>query len=166
MAEERRNGAAAKVIGPKTILRLAAAGNGGEVRLSGPDWNILAQINGVRTVAEIARRLHVPEAELLAAISRLAAAGLAEVAERPDAPPVTVPAALLGEIRLAFARLVGPLAPMLVDEAIEDMGEDAESLPRHRLAGLVETLAEQVPDEAKRVQFQQAMLDLLRRAQS
>jgi len=166
MAEERRGQAASKMIGPKTILRLAAPTNGGEVRLSGADWNILAQVNGVRTIAEIGRRLHLPEAELLAAMGRLAGAGLAEVCDHPDTAPAPVPAALLGEIRLAFARLMGPLAPMLVDEAIEDMGEDAEALPRHRLAGLVEALAEQIADEAKRVQFQETMLGLLRRTQA
>jgi hypothetical protein len=164
MAEERRSGATTKVIVAKSILRLAGSSNGGEVRLSGPDWNILTQVNGVRTVVEIGRRLHLAEADIVATMSRLAVAGLVEVCERPETAPAGVPAALLAEIRLAFARLVGPLAPMLVDEAIEDMGEDAESLPRHRLAGLIEALAEQVSDETKRVQFQQSMLDLLRRA--
>jgi hypothetical protein len=59
---------------------------------------------------------------------------------------------------------MGPLAQLLMEEAIEGLGEDAETFPRHRLAALFEALAEQIPDEAKRVQFQQAMLDLLKQA--
>jgi hypothetical protein len=72
--------------------------------------------------------------------------------------------ATFAQIRTALARLMGPLAQLLLEEAIEGLGEDAETFPSHRLAVLIEALAEQIPDEAKRVQFQQAMLDLLKQS--
>ena len=163
MREERRIGQASPAIPFKTIFRLSAAGTGGEVRLSKQEWNILAHVNGSRTVAEIARRLHMNDLEVTETLFRLSSAGLVEVCERAEGaaqPPVD--ATTLGQIRTAFARSMGPLALLLLEEAIEGLGESAETFPRSRLTALIETLAEQIPDEAKRLQFQQAMLDLLK----
>lgn len=165
MREEHRTSQANRGIPFKTIFRLSAAESSGEVRLSSREWSILAHVNGVRTVAEIARRLHLNELELAETLFKLSSAGLVEVCEHPEvAAPPAVDGATLGQIRTAFARLMGPLAPLLLEEAIEGLGESAETLPRHRLAALIEALAEQIPDDAKRVQFQQAMLDLLKQA--
>ena len=163
MGEERKINQASRAIPFKTIFRLLAGASPGEVRLSSQEWSILAQVNGSRRVAEIARRLHLNDLEVAETLFKLSAAGLVEVCEHPEGaaqPPVD--GATLGRIRTAFARHMGPLAPLLMEEAIEGLGEDAEAFPRQRLAALIESLAEQIPDEAKRVQFQQAMLDLLK----
>jgi len=165
MDEERKLDQAERAISVHTILRLSAGGAPGEVRLSGKVWSVLAHVNGVRPVAEIARRLHLKDSELVETFSKVLAAGLVEVCERPEVaagPPVD--AATLGHIQATFARLMGPLAAVLMEEAIEGLGEDARAFPRHQLPALVEALAEQITDDGKRVQFQQAMLELLKRA--
>ncbi|HWP34662.1 MAG TPA: hypothetical protein VNM66_03615 [Thermodesulfobacteriota bacterium] len=152
-------------IDPKTIYRLAAGGVQGEIRLSDREWKVLAQVNGVRSVAEIARRVPLAPAELAETLLALAAAGLIEKCERPEVPAAAlVDAATLGTIETAFARLVGPLARVLLEEAIEGLGETPAAFPRHQLPALIEALAQQIADETKRVGFQQAMLELLRRA--
>jgi len=165
MREERRTSQASRAVPFKTIFRLSASGGGGEVRLSSQEWNILSHVNGVRTVAEIARRLRMNDLELAETLFTLSSAGLVEVCEHPEvAAQPAVDEATFAQIRTALARLMGPLAQLLLEEAIEGLGEDAETFPRHRLAVLIEALAEQIPDEAKRVQFQQAMLDLLKQS--
>lgn len=164
MDEKRKTDQADRAVSVHTIFRLSAGGAPGEVRLSGKMWSVLAHVNGVRTVAEIARRLHLNDAELVETFSKILAAGLVEVCEHPEVtagPPVD--AATLGHIQAAFARLMGPLASVLMEEAIEGLGEDARTFPRHQLPALIEALAEQLTDDGKRVHFQQAMLDLLKR---
>lgn len=165
MGEEHKLDQPERGVTLNTIFRLSAGGARGEVRLSGKMWSVLAHVNGVRNVAEIARQLHLNDGELVETFSKVMAAGLVEVCEHPEvagAPPVE--AATLGHIQATFARLMGPLAAVLMEEAIEGLGEDARAFPRHQLAALVEALAEQITDDGKRVQFQQAMLDLLKRA--
>ncbi len=163
--EEHKISPADRTISVKTIFRLSDGGGQGEVRVSKEDWSILTQINGARTVGEIARRLHADDAELLTAFLRLSEAGLVEVCEHPDvATRPLVDAAILKQIQATFTRFMGPVAPVLMEEAIEGLGEDATAFPRHELSTLMEVLAGQITDETKRVHFQKAMLDLLKRA--
>lgn len=158
MENERR-------IDAKTVFRLAAAGVRGEVRLSDREWKVLAHVNGTRTVADIARQVPLNAAELTDTLQELISAGLVEKCDRVEvAPAPLVDAATLETIQTAFARLVGPLARVLLEEAIDGLGESPAAFPRHQLPALIEALAQQITDEAKRVAFQQAMLDLLRRA--
>jgi DNA-binding MarR family transcriptional regulator len=76
MKEERKVSQANRTIPFKTIFRLAAAQASGEVRLSSQEWSILAHVNGVRTVAEIARRLRLNDLEVAEILFRLSSAGL------------------------------------------------------------------------------------------
>lgn len=127
-------------------------------------WKVLAQVNGVRTVAEIARRANLSEAELVEAFPKLEAAGLVEVCEHPEVSAApSVAAETLEQVQAALARFIGPLASVLVEEAMDGLGEDPRAFPRQQLPALIEALSDQISDEAKRVGFQQAMLELLKR---
>ena len=62
----------------------------------------------------------------------------------------------------AVAVAMGPLAEIIVDDAIEEMGETRESFPKVSVSWLAERISSEILDPGKRVRFQAIMLDELR----
>ena len=61
-----------------------------------------------------------------------------------------------------FSLAVGPLAEILIEDQIEDLGESRDSFPGSRIPELVDLLARQIPRQEKKIDFQQVMLDYMR----
>jgi len=57
---------------------------------------------------------------------------------------------------------VGPIAEVLIEDAVADLGYSLYQFPSHRAAELVELLARQIQRQEKRTAFEQAMVKKLR----
>ncbi|MCW7755133.1 hypothetical protein OOT00_14185 [Desulfobotulus sp. H1] len=64
------------------------------------------------------------------------------------------------EEHLALA--IGPIASVMIEDEIELMDETWKKFPIDRAPELINLLARQIPREAKRMTFQQAMIQLLK----
>lgn len=56
---------------------------------------------------------------------------------------------------------VGPIAEVLIEDAVADLGYSLYQFPSHRAAELVELLARQIQREEKRTDFEQGMIKKL-----
>ena len=125
---------------------------------------MLTQINGVRTVAEIAKNLSLSEAAVIGIVDMLFKSRILEVAPGSAPPPTaSVDAQFFAEITRELARAMGPLASMIIEDEITALGENMDDFPRDRLADLVERVSEAIKDNSKRVNFQRLMLDAIRK---
>ena len=61
-------------------------------------------------------------------------------------------------IRAEYTRANGPMAHVLLDEALAAFGADAETFPRDKLPDLIERLGWEVHSEGRRVEFQKETL--------
>jgi len=61
-----------------------------------------------------------------------------------------------------LSRAMGPIADVVIEDEINDMGEDPSKFPAHRAAELVDQLARQIIREERKVAFQQSMVKKLR----
>jgi len=66
-------------------------------------------------------------------------------------------------LRKQLSLAVGPLAEILIEDDIEDMGEVKVSFPESRIPELVETLARQIPQQEKKIEFQRKMLAFMKK---
>jgi hypothetical protein len=57
---------------------------------------------------------------------------------------------------------VGPIAQVLIEEAVMDLGHDQTRFPSHRVAELVDLLAREIQREDKRAVFKQNMIQKIR----
>jgi hypothetical protein len=57
---------------------------------------------------------------------------------------------------------MGPIADVVIEDEIREMGENYSKFPAHRAAELVDVLARQILREERKVAFQQAMVRKLR----
>ena len=141
------------------VLKRVVNSNLGEVSLDSSMLNTLMQIDGVRTLGNIANQLSIDVATLKEVILRLEKLNLVE------ADATTIP--LLDEtffVNLSdcLAVAMGPMAEILIEDEIQAMGVDRNEIPAHRGAELVDVLAREIPRDEKRIQFQQTMLKILK----
>jgi hypothetical protein len=145
------------------VFKLSPTGSAGAVSLQPDEWQVLAQVNGTRSVAKIATNLGRDEFTVAKVLYGLATAGLLEVGEKPEAPPrPTINGGFFARLNDEFTEVMGPLGPVIIDDEIAALAETRESFPRDKVAELVERVSTEIGDEDKRVRFQQIMLEMLR----
>jgi hypothetical protein len=138
------------------------------ITLEARDWELVAVINGERTAAEIASVLGADDMELARTLYRMKLGGLIEMASLPAAQPVARALAGAGffqALTTAVAGALGPLAEIIIDDAVEDLGFTRATFPRDTVAALAERISSEIREPDKRVKFQQTMLQMLRGSQ-
>jgi hypothetical protein len=148
----------------ETVFRLSSRNGADDVVLKGEEWNILIRISGKKTVGEIAGELGMSEIETAKKIYRLLAADLIEVAEAPvHSPRRIVGRAFFNTMQQELTLVMGPMAPVIIEDQVADMDETISVFPGDRAAELVEGISMEISDEAKRVDFQKKMLEILKK---
>lgn len=127
----------------------------GEYSLTGQMLTLLMNIDGKKDIRTIAKTSGIDTNNIRVTISKLLALDLIE--------PVIEAVPMLNnefieylEDQLSFA--TGPIAGILIEDAIEALGVGPKSIPRHKAAELTDMLSRQIPREEKRIAFQQAMI--------
>src|SRR5712692_4426963 len=135
-----------------------------DLRLSDLETALLHEINGHRTVLDVAEQLHTNELEVSRAVRKLFLLGLIEVTRSLDDPDLdtTLDISVFDVIQFELTKVLGPIAPVILDEQIERMGESRHYFPKARLAELAELLSREIPGNTKQVRFQQVMVQLLK----
>jgi hypothetical protein len=115
-------------------------------------------------VAEIAQGLKLEESGVGQIAETLFRSGILQVAPGSVAPPrPTVNGAFIEQITTELARAIGPLAALTLEDEIAALDEIQESFPRERIPELIERLGQAIPDDARRLKFQQVMLAAIRK---
>lgn len=146
------------------VYKLSSRELNSEVNLKPEAWRVLAQINGARTVAEIANSVGMDLAGAARALEQLAQAGLLEpVTALPVTQPVWVTAQFFDFVTREFARVIGPMANIIIEDELAALEESREQFPRERIAEFVEGISAEIRDDTKRTRFQQIMLEAIRK---
>ncbi len=144
-------------------FRLSSRRSTDDIALKGDEWNVLVRLNGVRTVREVSQGLGMSEVETAKKLYRLLGAGLIEVAERPPQPARrTVGKSFFDKVQVELTQIMGPIAPVVIEDHVAEMDERISAFPRDRAAELIERISTEVSDETKRVDFQRSMLEILK----
>lgn len=141
------------------VLKRVVNSDLGEVSLDSNMLNTLMQIDGVKTLEEIAKQLNVEMSALKEVVARLDALNLVE-SDSETIP--TLNEKFFDQLAEHLAVAMGPMAEILIEDEIQAMGVDRNEIPTHRGAELVDVLAREIPRDEKRIKFQQTMLKLLK----
>jgi hypothetical protein len=141
------------------VVRRVLNADIGEVSLDSQMLNVLMNIDGVRNLGEVAKILNVGMTSLKEALQRLERLNLIE-ADVETVP--TLDQAFFDFLTNHLSIAMGPMAEILIEDEVRELGVDRNSIPTHRAAELVDTLAREIPREEKKVKFQQTMLKKLK----
>jgi hypothetical protein len=145
-------------------FRLSSRTKAEDIVLKADEWNTLVRLDGVKTLSEISREFKLSEIETAKKLYRLLTAELIEVAENPVRSPKRVLGkAFFDIVERELIVVMGPIAPVVIQDHVADMDEKILAFPRERTAELVEGISLEISDEGRRVEFQKKMLEILKR---
>jgi hypothetical protein len=148
----------------KAVFRIADLGDEhtGPVTVPHVGWRVLSKIDGVRNVQEIAELLRIPYAYTAKVLYTLHKSGLVEVMPPSAKPAVeTVPPAVLNRITTILTEVMGPMAPLVLRDQIEALGESLDSFPDAKIEELITLIGREITDGKLRNKFEEAVLQEL-----
>ena len=146
------------------ILHLSTDVPTGPITLQPHEWQIISQVDGRTTIAELAANMRCEDFALMEALVPMVSGGMLKLELAARVAPVRAMAspAFFASLTGAVAAAMGPLAEIVIDDCIDAMGLSRESMPREMASALVERISAEIRDIEKRVRFQQTMLGILR----
>jgi len=147
------------------VYRLAARPSA-DVQLRAEDWSVLTQLDGEKSIIEIAEASQLNELFTSKIICRLHELGLIELVavQVTESAPIFdyVDESFISQVEGDLMQAIGPMASIVVDDCAEQMGHSRSELPKDAVPELVERLANEIPDVVRRNKFQEAMLERMR----
>jgi hypothetical protein len=136
-----------------TILKGSIKSDLGEFSLDSQMLRVLMELNGQKDLASVARSLEMKMGTLKEVILKLDKLKLIEKKATP-----MLDNNFLDFLKNQLNMAVGPIAEYLIEDEIQELGGESNTIPIHRAAELVDLLAKQILRKEKRVAFQQAMI--------
>ena len=145
-----------------SIFRLSLQKDGKEKNISADQWNVLVLSNGMKTISEIAKSLEWDEYKVLKTVYHLIQMGLLERAEdRVSVKKKSVKGDFFTVLDMELKKVMGPVAPFIIDDKLVEFGEGKESFPQERALPFMEALSEEIPNPSKRNEFLKTIMKLL-----
>jgi Domain of unknown function (DUF4388) len=144
----------------KAVFKIAdlAEDHTGPVTVPNVGWRVLSKLDGTRTVQEVAELLRIPFAYTAKVIYNLHKSGLVELAAPASRPAAElVPTALLDRVTGILTEVIGPMAPLVLRDQIEALGESRDSLPEAKLDELIMLIGREIGDGKLKNKFEESM---------
>ena len=130
-----------------------------EVNLISAEWAIITQVDGEKTVEEVAAALALNTVEAYALFEGLVEKGLIELSGDRSAEERYVPESFFEIMEKEFIDVVGPVAPYIISDVLVEHEIRKDRLKKEVIPELIEVLSDEISDEMKKVKFQQNMLN-------
>lgn len=144
----------------KAVFKIAdlAEDHTGPVTVPNVGWRVLSKLDGTRTVQEVAELLRIPFAYTAKVIYNLHKSGLVELAAPATRPAAElVPTALLDRVTGILTEVIGPMAPLVLRDQIQALGESRDSLPEAKLDELIMLIGREIGDGKLKNKFEESM---------
>ncbi len=147
---------------PNTVFRLSVQKGSENKNINADQWNVLALCNGTKTVSEIAEALNWDGFRASKTILQLTQLGMLERAgEHKPTKKKPVSDNFLVIVEAELRRVIGPMAPLIINDKLSDLGETKDSLGQDQASSFIERLSEEVSPDSKRKEFLRVMMDFL-----
>lgn len=144
----------------KAVFRIADPGEEqtGPITVPHVGWRVLSKVDGTRTVQEIAETLRIPFAYTAKVVFNLHKSGLVELVAPSSRPAVdVVPPALFDRLTSILTEVIGPMAPLVLRDQIDSLGELQDSFPESKLDELIGLVSREISDGKLRSKFEGSM---------
>jgi len=142
----------------RMVLRPNVNQDMGAFKLSSQMLNVLASLDGRRDVSDLVEQLNLSWGEIRQILIKLQENNLIDLASEQEQ---ILSSRFFEILQDRLAAYMGPVAGMLVDDAVQAMGEQKDGFPSRRAAELVDRLAEQITSTDKRQEFQHSLKEII-----
>lgn len=138
-----------------SIFRRTVSSLNGQIAMSGKMLDLLIMLDGRATVREVAQKMNISLTDIRPLLSKLVAYGVVEEAVE------SIPPQFFGYMVAYLSRIAGPMAQVMVEDAVMDIGGSSSQVPKSRTGELIEMLARQIPNQKQKTAFIKEMLKKL-----
>ena len=129
------------------------------MKLCGTEWDVLTEIDGEKTIKDIAKRLQYKENTVKLAVYNLLDESLIEQIVLPA--DIYVDVKHIKGIEVQLTKILGPVAGIIIDDVLADMNLTRSTIKKAEIYMFVEAISNEINDTNKKLEFQEAMLDSL-----
>lgn len=156
--EEEWNKIREVIPSPGVMFCIAVQGGAENRSISGDQWKVLALCNGSKRVSDIADSLHWDIFKTSKTIFQMVREGLLErtgelAEEHKPIPRKSVNGNFFPVVENELRKIMGPIAPIIIDDVIGEIGESKESFPQELIDKFLESIVAEIPNMAKRAEF-------------
>jgi len=137
------------------VFKRSVSGDSGSVSIDGQMLNVLSKLDGSKNLGMISQEIGIEMSSMRSVISKLVELKLIEAVE--EHIPV-LDEEFFGFLTDQLSIIAGPIAQVMIEDAIKDMAHSSTAIPVNRAAELIEMLSRQIPETEKRTAFIQTML--------
>ena len=145
------------------VFKGSIKGDVGEFSLDSRMLKVLMNLDGKKELASVHRSLNMNMETLKDVLTRLYDLDLIVKVETTS--PI-LDNNFFDFLQSHLSLAMGPIAELLIEDEVMQLGNESKTIPRHRAAELVDLLARQIPRKEKRIAFQEAMLKKIKEIQS
>jgi hypothetical protein len=139
-------------------LQRAIREGGGQVSLGSRALTFFVEVDGKKTVAEIAQKCGFAQAEIEEIVNRLLEA---ELVKPVQAATDVVDLQFMKDLQRQLSVAIGPIAGVIIEETLADLDLRVDAVPAHQAPELVELLAREIQREQQRIEFKQNMVRII-----
>jgi hypothetical protein len=141
-----------------TVFQRVIREEAGQVSLDSRALTFFVEVDGTQTVSEIAAKCGIGNPEVREIVNRLLELDLVE--------PIPAAADVVDEQFMAFltqqlSLAIGPIAGVIIEDAVADLGCRMDAVSAHLAPELVETLAREIQRDEQRIDFKQQMVKII-----
>jgi hypothetical protein len=119
---------------------------------------LLLAIDEHKSLYQISAEVEMGAAIFKKNLKKLLEQGLIEAVQKAAA---VVDQRFLPALRMNLARIIGPMADIVVDDSVAELRLDAAALPVELAAELITRVALEIPSEDHRIRFKKSMIAFL-----
>ena len=131
------------------------------VKQNSTEGAVLTQMDGKKTVGEIADILAMNPSEILLIVDLLAEQQLIENMGSSNESVVYLSPEFFADMEKTLIRLIGPVGSIIIDDVLLDLKRDRQSVETEEVSMLVEAISAEIDNENKQLSFQQKMLNMM-----
>jgi hypothetical protein len=150
------------VFNDNAIFALSKSKSPSEVTLRSAEWAVITQIDGHKTVKDISEVLSMENEEAIGLFNELLQKELIDLQAMEEDKLEYVPADFFKMLEAELTKVIGPVAPLILDDTIMEMDTTKDHCLPERIPELIEMVSEEIVDSQKKVKFQQIMLNQLK----
>jgi hypothetical protein len=141
------------------VFKRTVKEDSGEVSFDNLMLTTFMELDGKKNLAMVARKTGLKMSAIREAVNKLLRLQLIELVD--DAIPM-LDKGFLDYLKKELSLAIGPLAEVIIEDTVNDLGYSMAKVPQHRVAELVEMLAREVHREDKRATFKQHMVSRIK----
>jgi len=138
------------------VFRRVVLSNIGDVSLDSRMIDVLMELDGRKNLGSIEKKTGISKGNLREAVSKLLKLNLIEnVVEGTGA---FLDSDFLGYLNEQLALAIGPVAEVIIEDAVSDLGYGMSQIPCHKIAELIDLLSRDIQREERKKSFKLNMV--------